>query len=264
MKKLLLALMLVSAITIGTTTRAFAQDAAPAAATGAIVGADGKTPVATEAPKGASFWQIVIGSGAVGFMLWVALFASGAFAAYFIVDGYILVRPKKIMPQELIDNVRGAMDEGDLMLALDLCAKDPSSLSKILTAGFSHVTEGFDVIEEAIHSAAELEVEALMQRLNWISVCANSAPMLGLLGTVQGMILTFATLALSTGTPEMSSLALNISQALYTTAGGLIVAIPSVVFFYSLRNNANRLILRMQVLTTELVKNLRNVEIEAE
>ncbi len=260
MKKMFLALMLAATVTVGTTAITYAQDAAPAAAA-----TPANTKPAEEAPAdGGSFWSVVVGSGFVGFMLWMALFGSGAAAAYFIVDGFILVRPKKIMPQELIDSVQEAMNEGDVMKALDLCAADPSSLSKILTAGFSHVTEGFDVIEEAVQSAAELEVEGLMQRLNWISVCANLAPMLGLLGTVQGMILTFAGLAKSTGAPEMSMLALTISQALYTTAGGLVVAIPAVAFFYSLRNSANRLILRMQVLTTDLVKNLRNVEVEAE
>ncbi|MEG2415185.1 MAG: MotA/TolQ/ExbB proton channel family protein, partial [Kiritimatiellia bacterium] len=212
------------------------------------------------APKGeTSFFQVVFGSGLIGFLLWVALFASGGFAAYFIIDGYILVRPKRIMPQTLIDSVRAAMDDGDVMKAIELCDNEPSSMAKILKAGFSHVEEGFDVIDEAIGSAGDLEIEHMMQRLNWISVCANLAPMLGLLGTVQGMILTFASIA-TTGV-EISSLSLTISQALYTTAAGLCVAIPSVAFFYALRNNANRLVLRMTVVTGDLIKNLRNVEV---
>jgi len=104
-----------------------------------------------------------------------------------------------------------------------------------------------------------LETERIMQRLTWISVCANLAPMLGLLGTVQGMIMCFETLA--TGAPDVGSLALAISQALWTTAAGLCVAIPAITFYYSIRNNANRLILRMQAMTMELIKDLRNVEI---
>jgi biopolymer transport protein ExbB len=83
--------------------------------------------------------------------------------------------------------------------------------------------------------------------------------MLGLLGTVQGMIMAFQTLA--TGAPDVGALALAISQALWTTAGGLTVAIPAITFYYSIRNNANRLILRMQAMTMELIKDLRNVEV---
>ena len=257
MKKLMM-IVAVAALVFGagfTTTTAYAQDAAAA---GEVVTADGKKPEA-EAPKGPSFIDVVLGGGLVGFILWMALFASGAFAIYFIVDGYILVRPKKIMPQELIDQVKEAMDQGDVMKAIEICDNDPSSMAKILKAGFSHVEEGFDVIDEAISAAGDLEIEYMMQRLNWIQICSSLAPMLGLLGTVQGMILTFASIAL-TGV-EISSLSLTISQALYTTAGGLCTAIPAIMFFCILRNSANRLVLRMTVVTGDLIKNLRNVEV---
>ena len=145
------------------------------------------------------------------------------------------------------------------MKALQACESEPGPLANILTAGFSHVEEGFDIIQESIGAAADLETERLMQRLTWISVCSNLAPMLGLLGTVQGMIMCFSTLA--TGAPDVGALAMNISQALWTTAAGLAIAIPSITFYYSIRNNANRLILRMQAMTMELIKDLRNVEV---
>lgn len=257
MKKMMMALA-ASALVFGAVSVATPVLAQEEAATGQIVDKDGKAAEAA-APKGTSFIDVVMGGGVVGFILWMALFASGGFAIYFIVDGYVLVRPAKIMPQGLIDQVKEAMDQGDVMKAIELCDADPSSMAKILKAGFSHVEEGFDVIDEAISAAGDLEIEHMMQRLNWISICSSLAPMLGLLGTVQGMILTFASIAL-TGV-EISSLSLTISQALYTTAGGLCIAIPSITFFYALRNSANRLVLRMQVVTADLIKNLRNVEV---
>ena len=261
MKKMMMAVA-VSALVFGAVTTAgtvYAQEAAPAS--GEVVTQDGQA-AQSEAAKETTFWQVVFGSGWMGVILWMALFASGGFAAYFIIDGFILVRPTKIMPQGLIDQVKAAMDQGDVMKAIEICDNDPSSMAKILKAGFAHVEEGFDVIDEAISAAGDLEIEHMMQRLNWISVCSALAPMLGLLGTVQGMILTFATIAI-TGV-EISSLSLTISQALYTTAGGLAVAIPAITFFYALRNNANRLVLRMQVVTSDLIKNLRNVEVVEE
>ncbi len=102
-----------------------------------------------------------------------------------------------------------------------------------------------------------------MQRLTWISVCSNLGPSLGLLGTVQGMILTFQALA-SGAAGDASALASSIGQALWTTAGGLIVSIPSITAFYSLRNQANRLILRMTAVTMEFLNGLRNVEVAPE
>ena len=132
----------------------------------------------------------------------------------------------------------------------------------MLTAGFSHVEEGFDVIQEAVTTAADLETESIMQKLTWLSVVGNLAPMLGLLGTVQGMIAAFSNLA--GGAPDVGVLALNISQALYTTAGGLTIAVPCVAAFYTFRNTANTIILRMEAMTMELIKDLRNVEVVEE
>jgi biopolymer transport protein ExbB len=167
------------------------------------------------------------------------------------------------MPQSLISNVQEAMAEGDVTKAMEACKNEPSSLSNILAAAFQHVEEGYDVIQEAVTAASDLEQEKLMQRLNWISVCSNLGPSLGLLGTVQGMILTFQALA-SGGAGDAAMLANSIGQALWTTAGGLIVSIPSLTIFYVLRNNANRLILRMTAVTMELLNGLRNVEVATE
>ena len=194
--------------------------------------------------KGGGFVDIVFGSGVVGMLLWFALFGDGALAIYFSVDCFILIKPEKLMPARLIDQVQSVM-------------------SNILTAAFQHVEEGFDVIQEAVNAASDLEQEKLMQRLTWVSVCSNLGPSLGLLGTVQGMILTFQALAQG-GAGDAAALASSIGQALWTTAGGLIVSIPTITVFYSLRNNANRLILRMTAVTMEFLNGLRNVEVAPE
>ncbi len=223
---------------------------------GEVVSAD----ATAQKPKGGGFFQIVFGSGVVGMLLWFALFADGGLAIYFCVDSSILIKPEKLMPHALINKVQDAMAEGDIVAAMDACQLSPSPMANILTAAFQHVEEGFDVIQEAVNAASDLEQEKLMQRLNWISVCSNLGPSLGLLGTVQGMILTFEALAQG-GAGDAAALANSIGQALWTTAGGLVVSIPSITAFYSLRNNANRLILRMTAVTMEFLNGLRNVEV---
>ena len=247
-------------------TVAAAQDAAPAAQQGGdnqLVDASGKAVDGEQKKSGTGgFMDVVFGSGVLGVILWAALFGDGAAAIYFAVDCWVLIKPNKIMPQTLISKVQSAMAEGDVAKALSACKDEPSPMANILAAAFQHVEEGFDIIQEAVNAAADLETERIMQRLTWISVCSNLAPSLGLLGTVQGMIMCFATLA--SGVPDIGALAGNISQALWTTAGGLVVSIPSLTIFYSIRNNANRLILRMTALTMELIKDLRNVEVEGD
>lgn len=255
MKRLVMSAVVFASLTVGSV---MAQDAAPAAA-GAAIEASAEAAAPAKSKSSTGFFAVIGGSGGLGIMLWLALFGCGGAAIYFIVDSSVLIRPQKIMPQSLIDKVKGGMAEGDVMKALHACETEPGPMANILSAGFSHVEEGFDVIQESIGAAADLEAERIMQKLTWISVCANLSPMLGLLGTVQGMIMAFQTLA--TGAPDVGALALAISQALWTTAGGLTIAIPTITFYYSIRNNANRLILRMQAMTMELIKDLRNVEV---
>ena len=268
MQKTVMAAIMMLGLVVAPVTAsvAMAQDAAQAAQNqqqggGDLVGADGKAVDPSQQQKsGGGFFDIVFGSGIVGTILWFALFGDGAMAIYFAVDCFVLIKPQKLMPSSLIASVQSAMAEGDVMKALKACENEPSAMSNILSTAFQHVEDGYDVIQEAVNGAADLETERLMQRLTWISVCSNLGPSLGLLGTVQGMILTFQALA-SGGAGDASMLANSIGQALWTTAGGLIVSIPSITVYYSLRNKANRLIMRMTALTMELLKGLRNVEV---
>lgn len=210
---------------------------------------------------GGGFYDIVFGSGVVGMLLWFALFGDGALAIYFSIDSSILIKPDKLMPRRLMDGVQAAMAEGDVVKAMEICQQNPSAMSSIVMAAFQHIEEGFEAIQEAVTAASDLEQEKIQQRLNWISVCGNLGPSLGLLGTVQGMILTFQALAAG-GAGDASALANSIGQALWTTAGGLIVSIPSITVFYSLRNKANRLILKMTAMTMEILNGLRNVSVD--
>jgi biopolymer transport protein ExbB len=224
---------------------------------GEVVESDAAKP----AQSGGGFYDIVFGSGVVGMLLWFALFGDGAMALYFAIDSAILIQADKLMPKKLLDGVQAAMMEGDVVKAMEVCDNNPSAMAAIVKAAFQHIEEGFEAIQEAVTSASDLEQEKIQQRLNWIAVCGNLGPSLGLLGTVQGMILTFQALA-SGGAGDAASLANSIGQALWTTAAGLIVSIPSVSIFYSLRNKANRLILKMTAMTMEILNGLRNVSVD--
>ena len=210
----------------------------------------------------AGFLDIVVGSGAVGIILWLALLATSLAGIHLVIDSFVKIQQKKIMPPDLVDGVQEAMNNGDLPAAMELCKERPGIMANILMAGFANVEEGFDVIQDSINAAADLESERLLQKVTYLSVVSNLAPMLGLMGTVQGMIFAFATLATGeAGAAQQAMLAMNISQALYTTMSGLSVAVPAVAFYYYFRNKANNIILSMVIRTIDLVKVLRNVEV---
>ena len=256
--------MMAAAILFGTCAAPLAAFNAIGQEAGGLTDAQGNavsSNAAAEKKSGGGFYDIVFGSGIVGMILWFALFGDGALAIYFSIDSSILIKPEKLMPRKLMDGVTGAMSEGDVVKAMEVCQQNPSAMSNIVMAAFQHIEEGFDAIQEAVTAASDLEQEKIQQRLNWIAVCGNLGPSLGLLGTVQGMILTFQALA-SGGAGDASALASSIGQALWTTAGGLIVSIPAVTVFYSLRNKANRLILKMTAMTMEILNGLRNVAVD--
>ncbi len=258
MKKLMALFVVVFAVGVCMpfATTAFAQE--PGADDGTMEVVEETAP----APPSNNIFSVIGKSGALGIILWLVIFGAAGAGVYFVVDCIITIQTKRIMPQVLIDNVNEAMSEGDVLKALQCCENEPGPLANILTAGFSHVEEGFDIIQEAITTAADLETEKLMQKITWLSVVGNLAPMLGLLGTVQGMIAAFRNLA--SGAPDVGLLAANISQALYTTAAGLSIAVPCVAVYYTFRNSANKIVLRMEAMTMELIKDLRNVEVVEE
>ncbi len=258
MKKLLSVLMILcmSLVWVGTASPALGQgdEAAP----------EGTELAEEVAVQGTGFIEMVGESGFMGIFLWLALLGVSIAGLWLCIDSFVKIQHNKIVPDGLVSKVREAMEQGDVMKALDHCESEPGPLSSILSAGFSNVEEGFEVIQDSIAVAADLESEKLMQKVAYLNLVGNMSPMLGLLGTVQGMILAFKNLALGSGAAGSSLLALNISQALYTTAAGLCIAVPAVGFYYFFRNRATNIILNMEGLTLDLIKALRNVEIVEE
>ncbi len=261
MRKIAIGLMLVTGLFVfGMAAGPIsAQEADEAAVAEVAPGVEAEEEVVQEETPG--FLQVVRAGGPVGVILWLAIFAASVAGIALIVDSFITIRVSKIAPTGLVDKVRESMEQGDVMKALKHCEEDPGPLSNILSAGFSNVEEGFEAIQDSVGVAADVESEQLLQRVNYLNVVGNLSPMLGLLGTVQGMIFAFATLGTQVGAAQQAVLALNISQALYTTAAGLAVAVPAMAFFYYFRNRATKIILGMEGQTMDLIKVFRNVEV---
>lgn len=238
---------------LATAVPAPAQDGAPPAAE--------QGAGTEEAVQTVNMVDVVRQSGGFGMLLWTALLGVSVAGVWLCIDSFVKIRASKIVPETLVLQVRAAMEQGDVMKALTHCEHEPGPLANILSAGFANVEGGFESIQDAVSVAADLEGEMLLQKVSYLNLVGNLSPMLGLLGTVQGMILAFKNLALQSGAAGSSLLALNISQALLTTAAGLTIAVPAVGFYYFFRNRATNLILHMEGLTLDLIKVLRNVEI---
>lgn len=207
-------------------------------------------------------WSIITNGGPWGVAVWLMLIACSIVCVWLIIDSYQTIRSIRVYPPALAEAVREAITEGDLLKALKQCDQFPSPLASILTAGFSNVEEGYEVVQDAVSIAADKEAERMLQRVTYLSVISNMTPMLGLIGTVQGMIFAFHTMAtMQAGAAQQAMLALNISHGLWATAVGLIVAVPSGIYYFFFKNRATRMILDMEALTLDLTKSLRNVQV---
>lgn len=203
-----------------------------------------QTDVPTEplANDGAGWVDILLSGGAVGIVILLVLFALSVASAYLVFDQAMTLRRKEILPDGVADAVRQALLTGRLPEADAACRRSPSVLSVVLLSGLSEIEFGWNEVEKAVEDALAGQAARLMRRIEYLSVIGNIAPMVGLLGTVTGMIFAFQQVATTRGAAGAGDLAEGIYQALVTTVGGLIVAIPSLGIYAVCRNRVDSLI----------------------
>jgi len=146
------------------------------------------------------------------------------------------MRVSRCAPPAFVIGVESLLGRGEAGEALLRCRAETHFLARVLGAGLERAARGREAIETAIDQAAAREYERFRTRVNYLSVIAVISPMLGLLGTVLGMIGAFNKIALGGVLGDPSRLADEIGEALVTTAGGLIVGVPAMSLFYFLRN----------------------------
>ena len=197
-------------------------------------------PAEEAAPQG--LISIIFSGGIVGAIMIVILLALSLTAAYLIFDHLMTIRRKDLMPEGLGDRVRQSLMTGDLKGAKDACGAHPSLLSFVLLHGISEMEFGWNAVEKSLEDALAEQSARLFRKIEYLSVIGNIAPMVGLLGTVIGMIFAFQQVAVTQGLASAPQLAQGIYQALVTTVGGLIVAIPSIGAFAIFRNRIDQFV----------------------
>ena len=148
-------------------------------------------------------------------------------------------------------------DKG-LKKAMEICSKTPGPVATILHAGLSRAHKGIDQVEKAVASAGAVEMAFLENGLVWLATIANIAPLLGFYGTVAGMIMAFQAIA-KAGDVEPTIVATGISIALITTAGGLIVAMPTQVAYNFCVWLIDRVVVNMDESTSKLIDTLSDL-----
>lgn len=167
-----------------------------------------------------------------------------------------VLRRKTVIPSELIENVEQQLRKRNIREAMALCEKDKSSIAKIFLSGLKNSGKGMWLVKEAIEERGGREGVILEKYVGLLSTISNLTPLLGLLGTVSGMIKTFKVISQSGGNPSL--LAGGIAEALITTAAGLCVAIPTLVCYRILKDKAESLIFEMEESSIKLIEIMEN------
>ncbi len=243
----LAALFTAAFIAFAPLTAAFAQDAKPAEAakptTDAVV-AEAAADAAKNEPKAhdKSIWQHIKDGGPIMIFIGICSVAT----LYLVVDGLLRVTNyKKTIPAMHLTGLRNLFRSGDYVSASKFCKNNVSPLTDVCRAGLSMAGEGKSAVEEAIYAEVAKQNANMQYFISYLSVIGVCTPMIGLLGTVFGMISAFATLGTS-GIGDPSKLSAAIGEVLIATASGLLIAIPAFFSFYWLRNRAAKIIHNLQ------------------
>lgn len=168
-----------------------------------------------------------------------------------------VLRRRRIIPAEFIRSVEELLKKRKFSDALFLCQGDSSSIAKIFFAGLKNTGRGMWLVKEAIEERGGREAVILEKHVGVLSTVANLSPLLGLLGTVSGMIKTFNVISVQ-GVGNPAPLAGGIAEALITTATGLCVAIPALVCHRILKDKAESLIFEMEENSIRLIEIMEN------
>ncbi|WP_231602863.1 MotA/TolQ/ExbB proton channel family protein [Neorhodopirellula pilleata] len=200
------------------------------------------TAQTTPPPQSDSLLQIITSGGWPGIVILLVLVSLSITALYLVVDQVLSLQRKDLLPDGLATQVASCLRDGKVADAEQLLRQKPSLLAGVISVGIHAREFGWAEVEKVVEDALVERSAAMHRRIDYLSTIANLSPMVGLLGTVTGMIFAFRQVAATSGAAGAGDLAEGIYQALVTTVGGLVVAIPSLAAVGVLRSRVDELL----------------------
>jgi biopolymer transport protein ExbB len=202
------------------------------------------------------------------FLTWMAR-ASGMFGVVLLLLSFLMVaiimmnvlqvRRDNLLPPSFIEAFESKLQGKDYQGAYETARSDDSFVARVLAAGLSKLNRGYSEAVEGMQEVGEEESMKLEHRLSYLGLIGTISPMIGLFGTVHGMIESFSVIAIAGGQPDPQLLADGISKALVTTLIGLAIAIPAIAAYNILRNRVQRLVLEVGIVSENLMSRFENV-----
>jgi biopolymer transport protein ExbB len=194
----------------------------------------------------------LLGSVIIWFLLLLSVLSIG------LIGNMALTNQRKsILPQTAVDEVRRLLGDNDYRRVLELTERDPSFFSQVLHAALGEASHGFGAVIRSLEQTSDELATQRLRRIEYLNVLGQVSPMIGLFGTVYGMILAFQSIVVAGGNADPVLLAGGISTALTTTFWGLVVAIPALAGYGIIRNKIDELTTEATLTAQELVNQFR-------
>lgn len=190
------------------------------------------------------------------FLIWLILCQSIVVVAL-IVKYALANRRDQLIPESTRLQLEQMLQEKHYREAIEFANSDPSYLGKLVSAALGEAANGYGAMERAIEETGDGETTKMLRPLEYLNINGNIGPMLGLFGTVYGIIIAFNDLLLAGGKPDPAKLAGGISTALVTTFWGLVVAMPALGAYALLRNKVDSQTVEGMVVAGDLISPLK-------
>ena len=190
--------------------------------------------------------------GAMVVFVWICLLATSVIMVTLIIQLAIMMQKAKLAPPPLVDSLRQLISSGNYQEAWETCNANKNYLANVLRAGLGRIGRGKEAVEGGLSEHGLREATLLRTKNSYLSVIGVVSPMIGLLGTVIGMMGAFSVLGAS-GMGNPKELAGKISEVLLATASGLFIAIPAFVAYYIFRNMSQASIVHADDIVNTLI-----------
>jgi biopolymer transport protein ExbB len=185
-----------------------------------------------------SIIQMILHGGPLIIMIWLCILGTSVILIMYTIQLFLVLRIENLAPKALVDSLTSTITAGNYQEAWEICkANSKVYIANVLRGTLERLGRGKDAVETALIEYGQREGQILKTKISYLSVIGVVAPMIGLLGTVIGMMGAFAVLG-SSGVADPRGLALRIGEVLMATASGLFLAIPAFIFYYYFRNRA--------------------------
>lgn len=198
-----------------------------------------------------SLISVIIQGGPIGVVIAIILLLLSIMAIYILIERTLTIRRAGEVDENFMNQIRTFVQSGDIQSALNLCANNDTPVARLVTKGLQRIGKPLEDISAAVQNVGNLEIFKLEKRLSLLATISGAAPMIGFLGTVTGMILSFMNMA--GGDVSTEALAGGIYQALITTAFGLVVGIIAFIGYNSLVAAMDRVLFKMEAATVEFL-----------